>query len=304
MEGLCFLGPFAVGNDSLTIRTPDGSVSKIENLDVRVLGPKCPLLGYTFEFDESFNMRGIIEADSRTAVICFLRFLFMGDYLLEDIHCLCRSQNTEAPAASPDDITIQDQAYYSLLIHAQLFRMGVLFDLPELQVSARANMTRETELACSQPTPPADICETIAYLYKHLSKNRELIDTVINYCVGCFSYHDLGGNPEFRQLAFDLVPFHTDLCRTNFERNFQDEGAMEILQLPAYETENGEGLTQPDALDEVFSTATSLANSPFSTPVHSRVVSLGSPYQWVDTCINAEGSGSEWDLMDDQLSNE
>jgi hypothetical protein len=42
----------------------------------------------------------------------------------------------------------------------------------------------------------------------------------------------LGDREDFRQTAFENTTFHQDLCRTSMSRNFEDDGAAEILKLP------------------------------------------------------------------------
>lgn len=110
--------------------------------------------------------------------------------------------------------------------------MADVFEVPELQVAAHANIIRETELSCSQPFPPVQLCAAIRFIYAHLSDQQPLIDTILNYCVFCFLYHGLGTNEDFRRLAFELQPFHRDLCRTSFKRGFTDDGAVDIVRLP------------------------------------------------------------------------
>lgn len=154
------------------------------------------------------------KATSRSAVISLLRFLYTGTYLLEPEECLG-----------------------SLLPHAEAFKLAHDFDVPELQVQAYVNFTRETEFACCNATPPADLCGTIRFIYEHfagqhLEEHRSLLDTILNYCVSVFTYQMLGDRGDFRQTAFENPTFHQDLCKTSMRRNFEDDGANEIVQLP------------------------------------------------------------------------
>ena len=205
MANFDFLQNFPPGNASLMIITPDGIASTIYNLHTDIIGQRCPLLELSFEIGANDIPKAIIEANSQEIVVCFLRFLYQGNYLDYDVPC-------------------------SLLVHAELCRMADHFEVPELQVLAHANIIRETELSCSQPTPPIDLCLAIRFIYAHLSDQKPLIDTILNYCVFCFLYHGLGTNKEFRQTAFELQPFHRDLCRTSFKRGFEDDGK------PPYDT--------------------------------------------------------------------
>lgn len=199
MANLDFLQNFPPGNATLMIITPDGTSSTIYNLDTDIIGQRCPLLELSFETDINNVPKANIEANSQEIVVRFLRFLYQGSYLDYDELC-------------------------SMLLHAELCRLADRYEVPELQVSAHGNIIRETELSCSQPTPPIDLCPSIRFIYEHLSNHKQLIDTILNYCVFCFLYHGLGANKEFRQVAFELQPFHQDLCRTNFKRGFEDEG--------------------------------------------------------------------------------
>ena len=125
----------------------------------------------------------------------------------------------------------------SLLPHVEAFKLAEDFDVPEFQVQAYVNFTRETEFACCNATPPPDLCETIEFVYRHFAaqesqEHRSLLDTILNYCVSVFTYQVLGEKEDFRRTAFENTEFHRDLCRTSMSRNFEDDGANEIVQLP------------------------------------------------------------------------
>ncbi|KAF2191051.1 hypothetical protein K469DRAFT_622365 [Zopfia rhizophila CBS 207.26] len=211
MASLDFLRLFPSGNATLMVILPDGTVSHINNLDPYTISNKCPLLSLSFEHGMDGVPKASIEATSLELVIYFLRYLYLSDYLVcndfEPVPC-------------------------SLLIHAELCKMAENYDLPELQIAAHVNLLRETELSCSRPTPPLGLCEAIRFIYEHLADQQPLIETLLNYCVFCFQYHALGSNPEFRKVAYEIGPFHRDLCRTSFNRGFQDDGAAEIVCLP------------------------------------------------------------------------
>ncbi|OCK77059.1 hypothetical protein K432DRAFT_276808, partial [Lepidopterella palustris CBS 459.81] len=211
MASLDFLENYPPGHASLMVITPDGTISTIDNLHPAIIGQRCPLLEFSFEQGSTGFPKASIEASSHEVALCFLRFLYHGDYLSYDE---------------------QGQLPCSMLIHAELCRMADVFEVPELQVAAHANIIRETELSCSQPFPPVQLCAAIRFIYAHLSDQQPLIDTILNYCVFCFLYHGLGTNEDFRRLAFELQPFHRDLCRTSFKRGFTDDGAVDIVRLP------------------------------------------------------------------------
>lgn len=203
MDSLEFLQAFPPAGASITVTAPDGSVSTIHGVDPIIIGQRCPLLQLSFETSAYGSVKASIEASSVTVVTSFLRFLYLGEYMVwHDYH----------------------ETACSLLLHAELCRMADVFEVPELQVAAHANIIRETELSCSRPQPPIDLCAAIRFIYTHLSSQRPLIDTLLNYCLACFVYHGLGSDDTFRQLAFELTPFHRDLCRTNYHRMFKDEG--------------------------------------------------------------------------------
>ncbi|KAL2355261.1 hypothetical protein BJ546DRAFT_1060297 [Cryomyces antarcticus] len=211
MDNLDFLQGSAPGDASLSVFHADG-ISAITGLNTDVISSLCPLLALAFE-DGPTCKRYTIEGGSRDLIASFLRFLYTGDYKYASYN-----NGLEHPC--------------SLLLHAQLYHMAVLYDVPELRCAAQANITCETEYACSSPSPPPDLCEAIHFIYEHLFTEQHLIDTVVHYCVACFLYHRLGDDEAFQKLAYELLPFHQDLIKTNFYRGFSDESAVEIVRLP------------------------------------------------------------------------
>lgn len=203
MDDLDFLRTSRLGNASLVITGADGTVTVIDNLDLDIIAQSCPLLAFSFESRSFGKPKYSIDAPSRTLVICFLRFLYVGDYRVFNGWY-------EEPC--------------SLLLHVQLCRMGHLYQVPELRMIAHANTIRDTELSCSRPSPPDDLCEAIRCVYENPSDHQPIIDTLLHYCVSCFLYHNLASNEMFRKLAYELRSFHQDLCRTNLKRDFVDDG--------------------------------------------------------------------------------
>jgi hypothetical protein len=125
----------------------------------------------------------------------------------------------------------------SLLPHAEAFKIAEDLDVPEFQVQAYVNFTLSHEVSCCNATPPPDLCETIRFIYKHFTgrhseEHQSLRDTLLNYCVSIFKYQMLGDRQDFRQTAFENPTFQQDLCRISMSRNFEDDGAIEILNLP------------------------------------------------------------------------
>lgn len=208
MADLDFLAAYPDGNAAITVLLPDGTVSRIDNVSPMAIREKCPLLWYAFNDGPNGDQQASIEADSTALVACFLRFLYTGTYL------------------SPEE---QD-CPYSLLRHAQLYKMAQDFDVPELQVRANVSFLRETEFSSYMPNPPIDLCDAIRFVYKHLADQQHLLDTLLNYCVSSFRYHGLENDPTFRQVAFDTPEFHKGLCRTSFKRDFQDDGESDCCR--------------------------------------------------------------------------
>ncbi|KAF1978571.1 hypothetical protein BU23DRAFT_564153 [Bimuria novae-zelandiae CBS 107.79] len=219
MDDLSFLEQAAtVGSSTaatLMVLLPDSSVIQIHNINTFTVLDKCPLLFHAFEFREYGDVQqACIEATSRSAVISLLRFLYTGTYLID-----------------------QDDCLGSLLPHAEVFKIAEDFDVPELQVQSYVNFTRDTEFACCRATPPSDLCATIQFLYSHLAgrqsqEHQSLLDTLLNYCISVFTYQALHEQEDFRQTVFENPSFHQDLCKTSLKRNFEDDGASEIMQLP------------------------------------------------------------------------
>ncbi|KAE9972631.1 hypothetical protein EG328_004889 [Venturia inaequalis] len=207
----------------LTVFVPgtEGSFT-FRNLDHDAIAQSCPLLGHSFE-DRGRGLHHSMEATSVELIARFLRFLHTGDYITFD------KLGREEPC--------------SLLLHAELCRLADLFDINTLKVQAHYNVVRTTEIACSSPRAPEDLVPAIRFIYEQLSDGYEkIIDTVLHYCISCFLQHGLGHDVEFTLLAYEVRQFHTDLCRTNFKRGFEDEGASDVIQLRTKEVCQSEQL--------------------------------------------------------------
>ncbi|PVI06231.1 hypothetical protein DM02DRAFT_583292 [Periconia macrospinosa] len=205
-DDLAFLALDANNNATGTVIVllPDNSVSHIHNVNPLVVLEQCPLLYHAFEFGTHSFPQANIEATSRSAVVSLLRYLYTGDY-------------------------IGDDRLDTMLNHAQTYKLAEDFDVPALQVSAYAYFTNATERACCFGTPPADLPDTVHFLYTHLAslqsrQEQKLIDTLLNYVLTTFAYHDLGNNEAFLKAIYDIPEFHQDLCRLNMQRDFQDDG--------------------------------------------------------------------------------
>ncbi|KAF2432696.1 hypothetical protein EJ08DRAFT_562044, partial [Tothia fuscella] len=247
MDDLSFLHAHSDGGDAvITVLLPNGNNRMIPLLNVEFIAQRCPLLALCFE-DGQRGLHHSFEANSATLVICFLRFIYTENYI---------PQGYEDWRDGP----------VSLLLHTELCRLGDIYDLPALTVQAHYNVICETELACGKPDPPKDLCNAICYIYEHLAEQRELVDTILHYCVSEFTHHGLAQNEAFRKVAYELRPFHNDLCRTNFKRGFEDAGAGEIICLPVQEINPSQTLAQQnsalgDFLYELWSDST-----PMTTP--------------------------------------
>ncbi len=202
MASLGFLQQAQPGNATLRIHVPNETVTVIPGLNTEVIAQRCPLLALGFESGSS-GPTCDIEADSYVVAVSFLRYIFCGSYVVYGTF---------------------DHQPRSLLVHAELFRIAGLYDVPDLQMMARANIIADTEWSCSVRKPPDDLCAAIRFIYTNLSKERNILDTILQYCLSCFIYHGLKTNDEFRNLTFELHAFQRDLCQTNFQRNFEDDG--------------------------------------------------------------------------------
>lgn len=193
------------GNATIVVMTPSEATLTIANLNLNKLEKVCPLLGMSFEQSRSGGFKYCLEARSRVLAVSFLRFLCTGSYLIKD----------------EDGLTVVPS---SLFFHAEMYHLACTFDVGDLKKEAKANMMRVTEFSCSTPKPPRELCETIRFVYERLRNERELIGLIQHYCVNCFTYHQLNEDLIFRALIDDLPTFGIDLCTTNIQRNFEDEG--------------------------------------------------------------------------------
>jgi hypothetical protein len=211
MEDLTFLdqfgGDYGDNNGTLKAVDPAGYVSHIsDRICAFRLLDNCPLLYHAFEYGSQDRLQASIEAPSRAAAIALLRYCYTGSYL---------PPNSE-------------YASILLLLHAHVYKMAEDFDIPELQLLAHGNFSVQVDLACSLPEPPQDLLETIRHIYAHFAtpqarQQQGLVHTLLNYCVAVFQYHKLGESVEFLEVVKQVPEFRQDLCRTNMERNFQDE---------------------------------------------------------------------------------
>ena len=209
MDDLSFLetlGYYDAGNATLKAVLPNGQVCHISNCvcPYKFLDT-CPLLYHAFEHGSMNRLQASIEAPSRSAIISLLRYCYTGGYLSADVE------------SSP----------ILLLPHAEVYKLAEDFDVPELQLLAHGNFSCQSDHACSLPAPPQDLFETIRFIYQFYDRQSHqdhgLVNSLTNYCISNFFYHNLGASAEFLDIVSNIPGFRQDLCRTNMERNFQDD---------------------------------------------------------------------------------
>ncbi|TKA75467.1 hypothetical protein B0A55_04583 [Friedmanniomyces simplex] len=209
-----FLEWYPKGNATLTFPGHDGELQSIGGIAPWVIESRCPLLAMAFE-DSRSGPQLHLEALSQPAAWPLLRYLYTGSYAL-----------TTAAGHYFEDVPT------SVLLHCRLYRLADIYALPELRSEAYLNVLRQCEFGCSSPNKPIDLCDAIRFVYGHLQEHEQLIDAIVNYCVSCFQRHRLGEDEQFKELAYTIRPFHQALCRNSMGREFENETAAAIIQLP------------------------------------------------------------------------
>ncbi|KAF2735035.1 hypothetical protein EJ04DRAFT_563698 [Polyplosphaeria fusca] len=201
------------GTDTGTIyiTLPDGKITHLDDVKLAIVNGRCPLLAYAFELGYGGKAIANIEAESHDLVERFVYFLEEGS----------------SYASKPDD---EDPENVSLLLHLQMFYMGRNFDVPELQDEADLSMQQATVIALALPSPPRDLCDAIVFALRHLADNTSPFKHLIHYFI--LSYDKIRGDLEIAKLIYDRPDFHQALCKTLMERNYEDDIAAEIMQLP------------------------------------------------------------------------
>ena len=193
------------GKATISYQSDNGDLASINNLNHDLITERCPLLSQAFE-DSRSGPQLYLEALTSATALSFIRFLYMGTYALDDLR---------------EDL--YDDVPTSVLLHCQLYRLGDIYDLPDLKTQAYVNVVRQCEFGCSSADQPIDLCPAIRFVYQHLRQHQSLVDTIVSYCVSCFLRHRLAEDAEFKRLAFDLRPFHQDLCKDCMNREFENE---------------------------------------------------------------------------------
>ena len=204
-----FLESYPKGNAMLTFQNDDDELETIHYVSVSIITERCPILGMAFE-DSRSGPQLYLETLTSATALPFLRYLYTGSYALSGL--------------SGDTADFYEDVPTSVLFHCQLYRLADLYDLPDLKSQAYVNVLRQCEFGCSSPDKPIDLCEAIRFAYEHLREHENLIDAIINYCVSCFLQHRLAEDEDFKKLAYELRPFHQDLCKNSMSRGFEDEG--------------------------------------------------------------------------------
>ncbi|KAL1301741.1 hypothetical protein AAFC00_005944 [Neodothiora populina] len=213
MDDLNFLKNHPKGNAVLGVQRPDGTTSAlIEGLNLDIIEDVSPVLALVFDPTRSGPRHYLEDTYSEAVAASLLRYIYTDprDYVADE----CK----DGPI--------------SMLLHAQIYFLANIYDIDGLRLAAKANITRECELSCSSCMPPLDLCEAVNFIYRYMPTQKDIIDTISNYCVAMFLYHKLGQMQSFRELAFEHRSFQQDLCMVNINRGFVDEAALAIIQLP------------------------------------------------------------------------
>ncbi|KIW08358.1 uncharacterized protein PV09_01274 [Verruconis gallopava] len=239
-----FLSLQPQGNGELIVHALDGQTFTFAGLDLDLIFKVCPLLAFSFEERSNGRKIHVLTASSIELVSRFLRFLYTGEYHVLD------HTGQELPC--------------SLLLHAQLYHYGELYDVPLLVNTAYLHISQACEIACSMPSPPADLCNTLKYLYKNVNSCFEVHHTILHYCITCFSHHHLGDSPDFRNLLLELPECEQDLCKLNMQRGFEDETSADIIRMQLPRTEQRQCRSY-DYIYDIF--GSSNASTPMQTPL-------------------------------------
>jgi len=209
-DEMSFMDWYPQGTATLSFPGRDG-IASIHRINFWIIEKRSQLLGAAFESSRS-GPQLYLETLSPATAIPFLRYLYTGSYAV-----------VSASGDHDDDVPT------SVLLHCQLYRLADMYDLTELKSQAYVNVLRQCEFGCSSPQIPIELCAAVRYCYQHLREEEKLIDAIVHYCVSCFLSHRLAADVEFRQLAFELRPFHQALCRNVMDRGFEDEGACKSV---------------------------------------------------------------------------
>ena len=196
------------GNADLVVHAPDHSSFSFRNLNEQYLIETCPLLAFSFEERPQGRKSLSLNASSVELVARFLRFIYTATYHIVDDH--------------------KREISCSFLMHAQLYRYGELYDLPQLRSRAYIHISQICELGCSMPSAPVGLCETLRFLYDKVTTDKTCHESILHYCISRFNAHHLGTNPEFCKLLAEVKECQQDMFRLVAQRGFQDESKCSI----------------------------------------------------------------------------
>lgn len=139
MDDLTFLNQFqsCFGSPSAALKVvlPNGQVEHIsDRIDPQRLIDRCPLLYHVFEYGYQGRPQASIEAPSRSAAIALLQFCYTDNYVPSGLDA--------------------DDAPILLLLHVEVYKMAMDFDIPALQLLAHGKFSCQINCACHLPCPP------------------------------------------------------------------------------------------------------------------------------------------------------
>jgi hypothetical protein len=201
-----FLSSRPKGIADLVVHAADHSSFTFRDLHIGYLEMACPLLAFSFE-DRGNEGRQFLSLHADIELIArFLRYLWTGCYHVLD------EQGYELSCTFP--------------MHAQLYRYGELYAVPQLKSIAYCHISQICELGCSMPTAPNDLCETLRYLYENVKEDKLVHETILHYCISRFNSHHLGSDTGFRKLLAEVKDCQQDLFRLVSERGYIDESEL------------------------------------------------------------------------------
>ncbi|KAK7703973.1 hypothetical protein SLS57_010707 [Botryosphaeria dothidea] len=194
-----FLAAFPPGQASILLEDSNGHIHPVNGLDPDIVGNRAPLLRESFDGRPGGPLTLTLGVPSAQAGGAVIRFLYFGDYSLED----------------PDE-----PIEVKLLLHLEIFYVADYIECAELASLALGNLNLHAECSVSYSSPPNDLIPALIFAYAHLSEHQKILDTLLNYCVTVFPLHKLGDNPDFKRLAATHETLVVDLSKVNAERDF------------------------------------------------------------------------------------
>ena len=207
---LTFLYYYPGGDATLIVPEPSGRITSINELNLEYIESASPILAFSFE-DTTKGPKHSMENVSLTAVACLLRYIYCSQHYVPD--------------------SCEDQTH-SLLVHVEVYRLAVAYDMAALKDMAKGRIFFELELSVSNPEPPEDLCEALAYAYKHLPNEKHLTETLAQYCVTCYMTQKLNEDKLFKTFHYECRQFQRDLSTVLRNNRFEDESAPILIQLP------------------------------------------------------------------------